>query len=199
MSDLSEQFNIGLEGHLRILGYDNGSDTPIELLNQRNAIHPENASIMIAGAIANRTTDGSIYSMYFGTGGATIDTLGTITYASPNTTGTASLHNEVYFEVVDDNSNAPTGNQMAVKHAAGNLFSDVEIRCVIAASQPTGQSITDSVSGTDLNTAAFVFDEIGLKTSNGLLVTHVVFSPIEKSFNRIIEVVYVLRVTVNQV
>jgi hypothetical protein len=194
MNELSEQANIGVEGHVRILGYDDGGEA-IELLNKRNAIHPEHVSVLIASAISNRTTDGSIYSLHLGTGGATIDTLGLITYATPNTTGAASLNNEVYFEVVDDNSNAPTGNQMAVKHAAGTLYSDVEVRCVISASQPTGQSITDNATGTSLNTSSFVFDEIGLKTSSGLLISHIVFSPIQKSYSRVIEIIYTLRVT----
>jgi len=194
MSGLSDQFNINLEGHVKITGYDDSGEV-VELLNKRNAIHPENASIVIASALANRNDNGGIYSMFFGTGGATIDTLGQITYATPNTTGAASLNNEVYFEVVDDHSAAPTGNQMAVKHTAGALFSDVEIRCVIGASQPTGQSITDNVSGTNVNTAPFVFDEIGLKTSSGLLISHILFSPIEKSYSRIIEIVYTLRVS----
>ena len=197
MSNLSDQIGVGVEGHLRIIGYDDGNETPIELLNKRNAIHREHASVLIAAALANRSTDGSIYSMHFGTGGATIDPLGNITYATPNTTGAADLNVPVYFEVVDDNDGAPSGNQMAVKHVNGTLFSDIEIRCVIDKTEPFGQSAFDNVGGSNVNTSPFVFDEIGLKTESGLLLTHVVFSPIEKSSNRIIEIVYTIRSTVN--
>lgn len=196
MSRLSDQISIGMEGHLLIRGYDDGVDEPIILLNKRNAIHREHASILIARAIANRE-NGSIYSMHFGTGGATIDPLGTITYAVPNTTGAADLNVPVYFEVVDDNDGAPSGNQMAVRHINGTLFSDVEIRCVIDKNEPFGQPAFDNISGTDINSSSFVFDEIGLKTEDGLLITHVVFSPIEKSANRVVEVVYTLRITIN--
>lgn len=195
MSDLSEQVNVGLEGHLRIIGYDDGSE-PVELLNKRNAIHREHASILIARAMANRN-NGSIYTMHFGTGGATIDPLGNITYASPNVTGSADLNVPAYFEVVDDNNGAPSGNQMAIRHVNGTLFSDIEIRCVIDKNEPFGQAAFDNVSGSNINNSTFVFDEIGLKTEDGSLLTHVVFSPIEKSANRIIEVVYMLRITVN--
>ena len=195
MSNLSEQANVGIEGHLRIIGYDE-SDNPVELLNKRNAIHREHASILLARAIANKE-NGAIYSMHFGSGGATIDPLGNITYATPNTTGSADLNVPAYFEVIDDNGGAPAGNQMAVKHTNGTLFSDVEIRCVIDKNEPFGQAAFDNVAGSNLNASAFVFDEIGLKTEDGLLITHVVFSPIEKSANRVIEVVYTLRITVN--
>lgn len=196
MSNLADTMKIGLEGHLRILGYDEGVEEPVELLNKRNAIHREHASILLARAIANRE-NGSIYSMFFGTGGATIDPLGNITFATPNTTGSADLNVPVYFEVVDDNEGAPAGNQMAVRHTNGTLFSDVEIRCVIDKNEPFGQAAFDNLGTSNINSSNFVFDEIGLKTEDGLLITHVVFSPIEKSANRIIEVVYTLRITVN--
>jgi len=81
---------------------------------------------------------------------------------------------------------------MAVRHINGTLFSDLEVRCVVDKDEPFGQPAFDNV-GTNLNTSLFVFDEIGLKTEDGLLLTHVVFSPVEKSANRIIEVVYTLR------
>ena len=197
MSNLSDQISVGFEGHLRILGYDDDKSEPIELLNKRNAIHREHASILLATAIADRDENGSIYSMHFGTGGATIDPLGNITYATPNTTGAADLNVPAYFEVVNDNAGAPSGNQLAVKHTSGTLFSDVEIRCVLDRNEPFGQAAFDNIAGTNINEATFNFDEIGLKTEAGLLITHVVFSPIEKTANRVIEVVYTLRITVN--
>ncbi len=201
MSKMSDEIGIGVEGHLLITGYSDEADVGESgkgevLLNRRNAIHREHASILIARAIANRE-NGSLYTMHFGTGGATIDPLGNITYATPNTTGAADLNVPVYFEVIDDNEGAPAGNQMAVRHVNGTLFSDVEIRCVIDKNEPFGQAAFDSVGQTNINTSNFVFDEIALKTLDGLLITHVVFSPIEKSANRIIEVVYTLRITVN--
>lgn len=196
MSELADTFKIGLEGHLLITSYDEDMGDPQIVLNKRNAIHREHASILIARAIANRE-NGSIFTMHFGTGGATIDPLGNITYAIPNTTGSADLNVPVYFEVVDDNEGAPAGNQMAVRHTNGTLFSDVEVRCVIDKNEPFGQAAFDNLGSTNLNSSDFIFDEIGLKTADGLLITHVVFSPIEKSANRIIEVVYTLRITVN--
>ena len=199
----SEQLNITIEGHLKILEWKSREDMGDEelarvLVNRRNAIHNENASIILTRALANKE-NGSVYSMHFGSGGATIDPLGNIIYATPNTEGTsASLYTETYFEVVDENKGAPTGNQMATRHINGTLFSDVEIRCVLDKNEPFGQAAFDDVT-TNVNENQYIFDEIGLKSEDGLLLTHVVFSPVEKSANRIIEVVYTLRVRICEV
>ena len=54
-----------------------------------------------------------------------------------------------------------------------------------------------SISHIDGN---FIFDEIGLKSkaatgrNTGLLLTHVVFHPVQKSANRLIQVIYTIRV-----
>ena len=199
MTQLSDEIKIKIEGHVKIVEYENIEDVGNEskgrvVLDKRNAVHEENASILVARAIANRE-NGSIFTMHFGTGGATVDPLGNILFATPNTSGAADLNTPVYFEVVDDNQAAPAGNQMAVRHINGTLFSDVEIRCVIDKNEPFGQAAFDNV-GVNLNTSLFVFDEIGLKTEDDLLVTHVVFTPVEKSANRIFEIVYTLRIRI---
>lgn len=196
MSKFHEEFKIKIEGHVKIIEYKDKKDVGCEekgrvLLNQRNAIHNEHASILLARAVANKD-NGSIFTMNFGTGGATIDPLGNIIFADPNVTGAADLNTPVYFEVVDDTLGAPAGNQMAVRHINGTLFSDVEIRTVIDKNEPFGQAAADNI-GTNVNDGDFVFDEIGLKTEDDLLVTHIVFAPIEKAANRILEVVYTLR------
>lgn len=199
MNDLTDTVKLKIDSLIKIYEYENERDlinhaNAKVLLRTHNDIHPENASILVARGIANRI-NGSIFTLNVGTGGATIDPLGNITFATPNTSGVADINSPVYFEVVDDNRGAPSGNQMSVRHINGTLFSDVEIRMVIDKNEPFGQSPIDS-TGINVNTSSFVFDEIGLKTEDGLLVTHAVFSPIEKSANRIIEIVYTLRVRI---
>ncbi len=197
-----EEFSNGLrtkiEGHVKIVEYKEEKEVGDEdlgkvLLDQRNAIHDEHAAIIIARGLAHQI-DGRIYRMWFGTGGATIDPLGGITYARPNTTGASDLNVPVYFEVVDQNAGAPEGNRMAVRHINGTLFADVEIRCVLGKNEPFGQQAFDNLSGQNINTTPFTFDEIGLKRVDNLLITHIVFSPILKRSNRIIEIVYTLRI-----
>jgi hypothetical protein len=215
---LSDEITCRIEGHLLARDYGDMADLLADreresscsdsqysvalrngkgriLLDQHNAVHDEHASIIIARGLANREF-GSVYRMDFGTGGATIDPVGQVLFATPNTTGAADLNNPVYFEVVDDNLDAPPGNQMNVRHINGTLFSDVEIRCVIDKDEPFGQQAFDNVGFNINDDTEFVFDEIGLKSQDGLLITHVTFSPIQKSANRILEIVYTLRIRI---
>jgi hypothetical protein len=191
---------VKLEGHVKVHAYDNLDDLLAQrnfsvLLDDCNAVHKENASILIARGITHRP-NGSIFYMYFGNGGATIDPLGNVVLNPPNVSGAADLYNPTYFEAVDDSQGAPDGNIMAVRHVNGTLFSDADIRCVIGKNEPFGQQVTDDVGPLDLNNEQFSFNEIGLKTADNLLITHITFTPVLKDAQRIIEVVYTLRVVI---
>jgi hypothetical protein len=188
---MKDEIKVGIEGHLRITSWlEDGSDVRTHL-DKRNAIHPENMAIAIARAMAGLDS-GHVYTMHFGTGGATLDPLGNVIYATPNTTGAADLNTPVYFEVVDQSRSAPIGNQMNVRHINETLFADVEIRCVLDKNEPVGQLAFDNLASNN-SQGGFVFDEIALKTDDGLLITHVTFNPIQKSGNRILQVLYTLR------
>lgn len=189
---MQDKLNISIEGHVKITSYnDDKSDERVHL-DKRNAIHRENMSLAIARALAGEDS-GHVYSMHFGSGGATVDNAGSITYSDPNVSGAADLNVPSYHEVVDPDRGAPTGNVMGARHVAGALVSDVEIRCVLEKNEPFGQPVFDNVS---LNSdGEFVFDEIALKTDDGLLITHIVFAPIAKTANRVYQVVYTLRVS----
>ena len=76
--------------------------------NDHNAIHYENISVAMAQSLADRNL-GYIYQMAFGNGGSSVDPTGVITYLPPNTTGqSASLYNQTYQKIVNDNSAADT-------------------------------------------------------------------------------------------
>ena len=190
----TENTKLSIEGHVLIksFGSDGKSDEKI-VLNKRNAIHKENMSIAIARALAG-SDSGHVYSMHFGTGGATVDEAGDISYADPNVSGASDLNVPAYFEVVDDKRGAPDGNFAGTRHINGTVFSDVEIRCVLEKGEPIGQSAFDNVSSNI--DGSFTFDEIALKTDDNLLLTHIVFNPIEKTANRVFEVVYTVRIRV---
>jgi hypothetical protein len=169
------------------------------LLDKKNAIHYENISVCMANTLSDKT-NGYIYQMAFGNGGSAVDPTGVITYLPPNTTGTnASLYNETYTKVVDDNSAAnqdPANNYITVVHTSGQVYTDIIVTCLLDYGEPAGQQAFDN--GTNFN-GEYVFDELGLQCWNGsssnlLLITHVIFHPVQKSLNRQIQIDYTLRI-----
>jgi hypothetical protein len=195
-----EFMNVTIKGHVKIFEFDTLDDYKARningvLLDKDNAVHKENASIVLARGITHRP-NGSIFFMYFGNGGAVIDPSGDVVLNPPVITGAADLYNPTYFEAVDDTQGAPDGNGMDVRHITGSLYSDADVRCVIGKNEPFSQLPTDTVGSVDLNTENFAFNEIGLKTADNLLITHITFVPILKNAQRLIEVVYTLRISV---
>lgn len=185
---------VHIEGHIKI------SDpvTKEVYIDKRNAIHYENISIALAQSIAN-SGQGFIYEMAFGNGGTAVDPTGIITYLTPNSSGSnASLYNQTYTKVVDDRSTNnvdPTRNFIETRHVTGTNYTDVFITCLLDYGEPSGQSAFDNTNNND---SSFVFDELGLKsyssTGNSLLLTHVIFHPVQKSLNRLIQVDYTVRI-----
>ena len=185
---------IHIEGHIKI--YD-----PISkeiYINKRNAIHYENMSIALAESIGN-SGQGFIYQMAFGNGGTAVDPTGIITYLTPNSSGAnASLYNETYTKVVDDRALAnvdPTRNKIETRHVTGKNYTDVFVTCLLDYGEPSGQEAFDNTSNNDSD---FVFDELGLVsyslTGNPRLLTHVIFHPVQKSLNRLIQIDYTVRI-----
>ena len=168
-------------------------------LEKDNAIHYENMSIAMANSLTNNG-NGWIYEMAFGNGGSAVDPTGVITYLPPNTTGqNASLYNQTYAKVVNQYSAAdvdPTNNYLTVLHTSGNVYTDIVTTCLLDYGEPAGQQAFDN--STNFN-GEYVFDELGLKIWNGsasnlLLITHVIFHPVQKSLNRQIQIDYTLRI-----
>lgn len=185
---------IHIEGHIKIWYPETGEIA----VNKRNAIHYENMSISLAESIAN-AGQGFIYEMAFGNGGTTIDPTGIITYLTPNSTGTnASLYNETYVKVVDDRSSVnvdPVRNKIETRHVTGTNYTDVFVTCLLDYGEPGNQEAFDNSNNVDGN---YIFDELGLKSyspsGNSRLLTHVIFHPVQKSLNRLIQIDYTVRI-----
>jgi len=185
---------VHIEGHIKIHDPVSGEI----YIDKRNAIHYENMSIALAQSIAN-SGQGFVYEMAFGNGGTAVDPTGIITYLTPNSSGTnASLYNQTYAKVVDDrssNNSDPLRNYIETRHVTGTNYTDVFITCLLDYGEPSGQLAYDN---TNNNESAYVFDELGLKsystTGNSLLLTHVVFHPVQKSLNRLIQIDYTVRI-----
>ena len=137
--------------------------------------------------------------MAFGTGGTSVDPTGLITYLTPNTVGVnSSLYNQTYAKVVDQNSTNntdPVRNKMEIRHVSGATYSDILVSCLLDYGEIPDQEAFDN--SVDLS-GNFVFDELGLKSYNpngdGKLLTHVIFHPVQKSLNRLLQIDYTIRI-----
>ncbi len=191
---INEQSGVHLEGHIKIHNPESGH----VFVNKRNAIHYENMSISLAESLGNAGS-GYIYQMGFGNGGTTVDPTGIITYLTPNSTGTnASLYNQTYAKVVDDrsvNNVDPQRNKIETRHVTGTNYTDIVVSCLLDYGEPEGQDAFDTAANTEQQ---FVFDELGLigysASGTGRLLTHVIFHPVQKSLNRLIQIDYTVRV-----
>jgi hypothetical protein len=182
------------EGHIKIFDPETGE----VFQDKRNAIHYENMSVAMVNSLSNQG-QGWIYQMAFGSGGTTVDPTGLITYLTPNTVGVnTGLYNQTYTKIVDQNATEnvdPTRNKMEIRHISGATYSDIVISCLLDYGEPVGQQAFDN--SVDMS-GSYVFDELGLKSYNpngeGKLLTHVVFHPVQKSLNRLLQVDYTIRV-----
>lgn len=191
---INEKNGILVQGHIKI--HDPKSKEII--VDKRNAIHFENMSISLAESLAN-SGESWIYEMSFGNGGTSVDPTGIITYLTPNSTGTnASLYNQTFTKVVDDrsvNNVDPVRNKIETRHVSGTNYTDILVTCLLDYGEPNGQDAFDTATNAD---SLYVFDELGLRsyssTGTGRLLTHVIFHPVQKSLNRLIQIDYTVRI-----
>ena len=189
-----DQSGVMIEGHIKIFDPESGE----VMVDKRNAIHYENMSQALANSLANKTT-GFIHEMALGNGGTSVDPTGIITYLTPNSTGVnASLYNQTFIKVVDDqsaNNTDPNRNKIETRHVTGTNYTDILVSTILDYGEPSGQDANDTAQNTASN---FVFDELGLVSyspaGTGKLLTHVIFHPVQKSLNRLIQIDYTLRV-----
>lgn len=185
-----DKTNTMIQGHIKI--WDPASGEII--IDKPNAIHYENMSEALAQSIANKGI-GYVQSMAFGNGATAVDSTGVITYLPTNTFGqNASLYNQTYSKIVDNTSalnTDPARNYIEVRHTPGLIYTDIFVSCLLDYTEPAGQQAFDNsatMSGT------YVFDELGLISESGKLLTHVIFHPVQKALNRLIQIDYTIRI-----
>jgi len=196
----NESSGIYVRGHIKIFDPESGR----VFIDKSNAIHYENLSVALASSIADKGQN-FIYEMNFGNGGTSVDPTGIITYLPTNTVGQhANLYNPTYSKIVDDTAITnpdPANNKMTVTHIPGTVYTDILVSCLLDYGEPAGQANFDNSQ--DLG-GEYVFDELGLRgrsidgtsglLSTGLLLTHVVFHPVQKALNRLIQIDYTVRI-----
>ena len=196
----NETAGLNMNGHILIRDKETGE----ELVNKRNAIHYGNMAFIVANAL-NGTDNARVYYMAFGNGGTSVDTTGKIIYKSPRVSeafqSSASLYSRTFKKIVGASGDAT--NQIEV--ITGTSYSDIKVTSTLSYSEPADQDLFDSSTNND---GSYVFDELGLfsyptdpSPSDGSdpietsrMLTHVVFHPVQKAQNRIIEIIYTVRV-----
>lgn len=195
-----DSVKVEIKGFVKVVDLTD-PENPEVLVDKANAIHHENMSLALARSLAHRLSSGSvtgpIWKMRFGNGASSVNAIDEVTYLPPNTVGqSADLYNATFEKVVDDENSSNSNvakNKLEVSHVGGNLYSDVIVTCTLDAGEPAGQDVLDisaSMAGD------FVFDEFGLVDYAGNLISHVRHHPVQKSLNRVIQVIYVLRILI---
>lgn len=187
------QITMQIHGHVDI--YDvTDSDNVTTLLSVDNAVHYENMSEAIAYSVAN-LGGYFIKSINLGNGGTSIDPTGVINYLPTNTNNqNAALYNQTFSKVIDGTISEnldPANNRMEVRHIPGKVYSDILVTMLLDYGEPRGQAAFDNSQ--NLN-GEYVFDELGLFSTTGKMLTHVVFHPVQKSLNRKIKIDYTVRI-----
>jgi hypothetical protein len=190
---MNEHLKIKIQGHVNIRDAVTGA----LILAKSNAVHPQNMALAIARSLA-KDANGSIFKMSFGNGGTFFNSSQQIIYRSPNTIGSLSdLYNPTHEVQVDEQDSLTPVTNSVTSAASPNpaITSMVTIVAELGPGEPIGQAVADNL--TTNPESLFVFDEIGLKTQDNLLLSHLIFSPIEKTANRAFVITYTLTISVS--
>jgi hypothetical protein len=166
------------------------------VLEKTNAIHPQNLAAVIARGLAGEDNS-EVFYLALGNGGTFYNSSQQLIYRPPSIVGASTLYNQTYqVQVDEDDAGTPTTNSTAASAAAApSISSIVTVVALLAPNEPSGQAVSDNL--TTNPDANFVFDEMGLKSKDGLLLSHLIFSPLEKTANRAFLITYSLTVSAN--
>lgn len=188
------------KGSFRVRGivgiYDVTDPNHVVELVKKNAVHEGNIVYNIARAfIGGDDGRSAIGWIAFGDGGSEIASTGRITYRPTNTSRSrnelADLYNRVYQKNVSDEG----FNSYVSPVIHTRPIADINMDVMLYMGEPSGQLPMDNASQFG---DSFVFDEIGLFTNepdinDAMMLTHVIFHPIQKSLNRTLQIKYTLR------
>ena len=196
----NENAGVHMDGHILIRDKETGE----ELVNKRNAIHYGNMAYIVANAL-NGTDNARVYYMGFGNGGTSVDTAGKIVYKAPRVSeafqSSASLYSRTFKKIVGG-----TGDDTnKIEVITGTSYSDIKVTATLAYAEPSDQDLFDDSTTND---GDYIFDELGLFSyptdptpsdgsdpiNTSRMLTHVVFHPVQKSQNRVIEIIYTVRI-----
>lgn len=185
---------ISVTGHIVI----RDAESKQELVNKRNAVHYGNMARIVAQALTN-DAHAYIYYMAFGNGATSVDTVGKVIYKSPRVSeayeATNTLYNRTFYKQIDTTTDI----------IQGPSYTDIRMVCTLEYNEPVLQDLFDSSTIMEGN---YIFDELGVFSAptdlllpdpidSSTMLTHVIFHPVQKSLNRVIEVIYTIRIQLN--
>lgn len=203
-----DKSNYRVEGFLTITNPDTGE----VLLDKHNAVHFGNLAASMADALAGLES-GHIRYMAFGNGGSTTAVNGEITYRQPDVSNirdvSSSLYSEVYHQEIGRNDTTNTGidpNNTVTPIQSNSQYADIRMTATLDFDD-TGV-LQDPIDRSNNLSDFTVFDEIALYTgvagipisttlansNDALMISHVIFHPIQKSNNRILRIDYTIRI-----
>ena len=98
---------------------------------------------------------------------------------------------QIYKDDLIKKNNDHDRNKLETRHVSGTNYTDIVVTCLLDYGEPSGQDAFDTATNTD---NSYVFDELGLRSysssGTGRLITHVIFHPVQKSLNRLIQIDY---------
>ena len=198
---MQDEATIKVEGHVKIIDVDTGE----VVLDKKNAIHFGNLAAAIVTALSGSDA-GHVRYMAFGNGGTRVTAEGEVIYREPNVSiirnPDDSLYNETFRKEIDNT----TQNKVETILGSTN-FSDIKVTVTLAYDE-TGldqQIIDQADSFAEGSKDSSVFDEIALYVgvpgisgsldqSSAVMITHVIFHPIQKSTNRSLQIQYTVRI-----
>ena len=190
---MNNNFHILTKGHITI----RDAVTNKIVMDEDNAVHAQNMALSISKALGHDNS-GCIASLAFGNGGTFYNSSNVINYRSPNVIGTdAGLYKQTYSVKVDDQAagTPSTNSVVALLSPPPSISSIMIVTAYLSSSEPSGQAVSDNIT---INPESdFIFDEMGLVSADGSLLTHCVFNPVEKTANRSFLVTYTLTISVS--
>ena len=206
---IQEAFKINVNGHVLVSDRATGEI----LIDKHNAIHPKNMATAIARGLSN-AANYQVFKMKLGNRGTYIDGTQQIVFNPPITTGdTADLYNPTYVEIVDDaDASVGVGNSVTFTNIPASTNTRVIVTCIVSANEAFDNAQDTNNNGQiegGNGVSPFFFDELGLftKETSGvstdldpageLMLSHLIFSPIEHTGNRELVIVYTLTISVS--
>jgi len=182
--------NLNMKGHVLIQDKETGE----VLCDRANSIHFGNMARIVALAL-NNTEDAFINYIAFGNGGTSVDTSGKVLYKTPRVSEAYDASGNLYNTTYNKDIYPGDGNNK-IEIITGASYTDIKMTVTLGYAEPAGQEVFDS---SITNEGEFIFDELGVFTNStdfadAIMLTHVIFHPVQKSQNRVIEIIYTIRV-----